>query len=149
MAAAARSVYFVPGGRGGRRGILCNAVVVVVVVRGWRFFMLFWSRFFFEEETTAEVGEVGTWLAKPVQRNDHGVCGIRRPVRKRGERERERRGEERREFFFFSRVNWSVSIGICCGILRASVRFFRFVCGGDRVEADKVHGGVRRGGGGW
>jgi hypothetical protein len=66
------------------------------------------------------------------------------------EREREERREEKRgEFFFFSRVNWSVSIGICCGILRVSGRFFRFLCGCDRVEADKVHGGVRRGGGGW
>jgi hypothetical protein len=94
-----------------------------------------------------------------VQRNDHGVCGVHRLVRKRGKREREREKERREverreverrgEFFFFSRVNWSVSIGICCGILRASGRFFRFLCGGDRVEADKVHGGVRRGGGGW
>jgi hypothetical protein len=85
---------------------LCNAVVVVV--RGWRVFILFWSRFFlisvFEEEATAEVGEVGTWLAKPVQRNDHGVCGIHRLVRKRGEREG--RGEERRgeRGVFFSSV---------------------------------------------
>jgi len=60
----------------------------------------------FEEEATAEVGEVGRGLAKPVQRNVHGVCGVHRPVRKRErERERERRrGEERREGSFFSSV---------------------------------------------
>ncbi len=158
MAAAARSVYFVPGGRGGRRGILCNAVVVVVVVRGWRVFMLFWSRFFLICFRRRSDG--GGWGSGDVvgetraEKRPRGLWHPSASQEERGERERtgqDRTGQERREgsFFFFSRVNWSVSIGICCGILRASGRFFRFLCGGDQVEADKVHGGVRRGGGGW
>ncbi len=79
MAAAARSVYFVPGGRGGRRGSLCNAVVVVVVVRGWRVFILFWSRFFlsvFEEEATAEVGEVGRGWRNPCRETTTGFVAF-------------------------------------------------------------------------
>ncbi len=78
MAAAARSVYFVPGGRGGRRGSLCNAVVVVVV-RGWRVFILFWSRFFlsvFEEEATAEVGEVGRGWRNPCRETTTGFVAF-------------------------------------------------------------------------
>jgi hypothetical protein len=67
--------------------------------------MLFWSRFFlicFRRRSDGGGWGSGTWLAKPVQRNDHGVFGIHRPVRKRGGRERgeERRGE--RGVFFSS-----------------------------------------------
>ncbi len=129
MAAAARSVYFVPGGRGGRRGFLWNVVVVVWWRRcaGGDFLFSsgrgFKKKSVFEEETTAEVGEVGRGLAKPVQRNDHGVCGVHRPVRKRGKRERERtRGEERREergvFFLQSSelecFNWHMLWDFAC-----------------------------------
>ncbi len=106
MAAAARSVYFVPGGRGGRRGYLCNAVVLV---RGWRVFILFWSRFFVNlflkkkrrrrlgkwdvvGETRAEKRPRGLWHSSASQEE------------REREREKEKRGEERREGSFFSSV---------------------------------------------
>jgi len=108
VAAAARSVYVCSGREGRKEGFSVErggGGCVVAAVRGWRVFILFWSRFLKKnlfskkKRRTVEVGEVGRGLAKPVQRNDHGVCGVHRPVRKRGNRERERerrKGEERR-----------------------------------------------------